>query len=238
MILYLVLPILHILINLLSEYHNFYNVKNIININNKLYISNYSEYKFNYIGTSSIQLNMEIGDVINTTTSNYTEEYKVAIACGKTIEQFKSYLNGEYIHIKKQRRENNKTYYTQDGYSSKFISQGAYPSCKFVNLAYYLSCTGNLNIVTPKVNVTFGYVQHTPGSSTPDKELVPATYTFNNLDPFETYIFVGYAAALDAGVMADNKPYTANVVIMANGLQIEAAQTGINSNGKKCRWLG
>lgn len=215
-----------------SEYHNFYNVKNIININNKLYISNYNEFKFNYINTSSIQLNMEIGDVINTTTSNYTEEYKVAIACGKTIEQFKSYLNGEYIHIKKQRRENNNTYYTQDGYSSKFISQGAYPSCKFVNLAYYLSCTGNLNIVTPKVNVTFGYVQHTPGSSTPDKELVPATYTFNNLDPFETYIFVGYAAALDAGVMADNKAYTANVVVMANRLQIEAAQTGINSNGK------
>ena len=65
---------------------------------------------------------------------------------------------------------------------------------------------------------------------TPDKELVPQTYTFNNLDPFETYIFVGYTETLDASVMYNNTSYTTNVVIMANRLQIENAQKNINSN--------
>ena len=214
-----------------SEYHNFYNVKNIININNKLYISNYNEYKFNNINTSNIKLNIKLGDVINTNTDNYTDIYKILLSCGKSIEQIKSYVNGEYTHKTKQYREDNVTHYTRVIYSSSYVSQGSYASCKFVTLAYYLYCIGKQDLIQPTVNITFGYIINTPGASTPDKELVPTSRTFNNIDPFNTYIFVGYPTKFDSSVSPINTSSTNNVIILANKLQIDAAQNEIHWGG-------
>lgn len=216
----------------ISEYHNFYNVKNIININNKLYISNYNEYKFNNIDVSNINLSIKPGDVITNNVDNYTLEYRIALACGKSIEQFKFYFNSEYTYVINQRRADGVTTYTQEVYSSKYISQGGRPTGKFVNLAYYLYCAGHYNLIKPRINLTMGYVVHTPGYPNDlSKALVPQSYVFKDIDPFENFIFVSYPSNFNAEVMYDKKAYTGNVVVIANRFQIENAQNAINNKG-------
>ena len=123
-----------------SLYENYYNVKNIINKNNKVYISNYITTSSKNINVDNINIELSSGQIIKNNNINVEEQIKTINING--IELSTNILDVLYKNVR----------------IPKTLSVGQNITTKSINLAYYLKVIGKDNWITDNLV----YISHDP----------------------------------------------------------------------------
>ena len=123
-----------------SLYENYYNVKNIINKNNKVYISNYITTSSKDINVDNINIKLSSGQIIKNNNIDIKEQIKTIDING--IELSTNILDVLYKNVR----------------IPKTLSVGQNITTKSINLAYYLKVIGKDNWITDNLV----YISHDP----------------------------------------------------------------------------
>ena len=123
-----------------SLYENYYNVKNIINKNNKVYISNYITTSSKDINVDNINIELSSGQIIKNSNINIKEQIKTIDING--IELSTNILDVLYKNVR----------------IPKTLTVGQNITTKSINLAYYLKVIGKDSWVTDNLV----YISHDP----------------------------------------------------------------------------
>lgn len=121
-------------------YENYYNVKNIINKDNKLYISNYTTTTNNIVNTDNIKLNLYKGNIIKNQSSNNNKDVIInnINLYNYTDVEFSSVLYPESTSLEVQ------TY------------------LKYVNIGYFLDKIGKTEYIKDIIEIEYYYYADTP----------------------------------------------------------------------------
>lgn len=121
-------------------YENYYNVKNIINKDNKLYISNYTTTTDNIVNTNNIKLNLYKGNIIKNQSLN----------------------NNKDVIINNINLYN----YTEIGFSSVRYPESKYLEVqtylKYVNIGYFLDKINEKEYIKDIIEIEYYYYSDTP----------------------------------------------------------------------------
>lgn len=123
-----------------SLYENYYNVKNIINKNNKVYISNYITTSSKDINVDNINIELSSGQIIKNSNINIKEQIKTIDING--IKLSTNILDVLYKNVR----------------IPKTLTVGQNITTKSINLAYYLKVIGKDSWVTDNLV----YISHDP----------------------------------------------------------------------------
>ena len=156
-------------------YENYYNVKNIVNKDNKLYIANYKTSKNKQINVDNVKLNL----IKNLEIIEEQVGIKDTVSINGVSIPKEDYIGVDYSAITIARNETTKGIFTSPGAPST-----GYNKAKFINLCYYLNYIGCKHLIKESINVK--YVQ---GNNGADGTSYLANPT-KTIDPRDFYISI------------------------------------------------
>ena len=133
-------------------YENYYNVKNIVNKDNKLYISNYETSKNKQINVDDVKLNL----IKNLEITEEQIGIKGTVSINGLSIPKEDYINVDYSAICIARDETTKGIFTSPGAPSS-----KYNKAKFINLCYYLNYIDCKHLI--KESIKFKYIEGSNG---------------------------------------------------------------------------
>ena len=156
-------------------YENYYNVKNIVNKDNKLYIANYETSKNKQINVDNVKLNL----IKNLEIIEEQVGIKDTVSINGISIPKEDYIGVDYSAISIVRDETTKGIFTSPGAPSS-----NYNKAKFINLCYYLNYIGCKHLIKESINIK--YVQG-------NNNLDGTSYLANpnkTIDPRDFYISI------------------------------------------------